>query len=79
VCELVFILPRPKSAPKRTGSRLPHCKKPDAENLAKSVLDALSGLLYDDDRQIWRLVVEKWVAAVDEQPQVTIHVREVEE
>jgi Holliday junction resolvase RusA-like endonuclease len=42
-------------------------------------LDALTGLLYDDDRQIWRLVVTKWVAAVDEQPQVEIHVREVEE
>ena len=79
VCELVFVLPRPRSAPKRTGGRLAHCKRPDAENLAKSVLDALTGLLYDDDRQIWRLVVTKWVAAVDEQPQVEIHVREVEE
>lgn len=33
--------------------------KPDADNIAKSILDALNGIAYDDDAQVVSLTVEK--------------------
>lgn len=36
-----------------------HIKKIDSDNLAKSILDALNGLAYDDDSQVCLLVVQK--------------------
>ena len=35
------------------------CKKPDADNIAKAILDGLNGLVYKDDKQIVELVVKK--------------------
>ena len=69
-----FVLPRRKAAPKRTSGRLPHDRKPDIENLAKSLLDALTGLLWLDDRQIAYANLVKWEAAVDEAPHVVVTV-----
>lgn len=34
--------------------------KPDADNLAKQILDCMNGIFFGDDRQIVTLVVEKW-------------------
>lgn len=34
-------------------------KKPDCDNIAKIILDALNGIAYDDDAQIVKLRVEK--------------------
>ena len=50
-----------KPAKARLGDKpaVPHTKRPDADNLAKSCLDALSGILYVDDKQVWRLDVRK--------------------
>ena len=42
------------------GQELP--KKPDLDNVAKVVLDALNGVVYQDDVQVWRLVVNKLYA-----------------
>ena len=47
--ELIFYLPRPKSLPKKVRH---HVKKPDIDNLNKSVLDGLKGIAYKDDSQI---------------------------
>lgn len=33
--------------------------KPDLDNVAKAVLDGLNGIVYRDDKQVTRLVVEK--------------------
>ena len=54
--------PLPKSRPKRVESE-PDTYKPDADNIAKAVLDALSGLAYDDDRQVVFLSVIKYSRA----------------
>ena len=35
------------------------CKKPDTDNIAKAVLDALNGVAYNDDAQVVRLLVVK--------------------
>ena len=43
---------------KESGKVLP-VKKPDCDNIAKAVLDALNGLAYDDDAQIVSAVILK--------------------
>ena len=52
----------PKSLSKKKKSALlytPYDKKPDCDNLAKSILDALNGLAYKDDKQVTYLSIEK--------------------
>jgi Holliday junction resolvase RusA-like endonuclease len=73
---LVFVMPRPSALQWKTRPmpRLPHAKKPDVDNLTKSVLDALTGLLWLDDAQIAACSIEKWIAAGDEQPHVEVEV-----
>jgi len=79
--ELIFYLPRPKVHQGARGLRhsapRAHIKKPDVDNLAKAVLDALSekgGIgLWKDDSQVVDLIVRKRWA--DDRPpgaQVTI-------
>lgn len=48
----------PKSAPKSLDSE-PNEHKPDADNTAKAILDALNGIAYHDDRSVTLLHVEK--------------------
>lgn len=48
----------PKSAP-RSLVRQPDTLKPDADNVCKSVLDALNGVAWADDAQVTHLSVEK--------------------
>lgn len=40
-------------------------KKPDCDNIAKIILDALNGIAYDDDAQIVKLRVEKRYGMTD--------------
>lgn len=72
--QLVAVFPRPKNLcwKSRPMPRLPKPSKPDFDNVSKSVLDALSGVLFRDDAQVWEAVVQKWIAAGDEQPHVEV-------
>ncbi len=56
VMELLFLMPRPKSLPKKV---VHHIKKPDLDNLAKSIKDALQGIIYKTDSQIFALALTK--------------------
>lgn len=47
---------------KKAKSGQPCTKRPDADNIAKAILDALNGLAYDDDSQIVDLTVRKFWA-----------------
>lgn len=71
---LVFRMPRPKSQTRKKGPNpeLPHVKRPDVDNLAKAVLDALTGVLWKDDGQVQRLAVTKVVAAGGADPGVDV-------
>lgn len=51
--------PLPKSKPKRVLLE-PDTVKPDIDNIAKLVLDALTGLAYADDAQVVEVHVTKW-------------------
>ncbi len=74
--ELLFTLPVPASWPgKKRKAALQGCLqpsvKPDIDNLAKSVLDGLNGLVFEDDSQITRLTVSKTYGAA---PGVAVYV-----
>lgn len=75
---VLFVLPRPGRLiwKKRPMPREPHEVKPDVDNLLKSSIDALTGLLWRDDTQIHRLVAVKCYAAGDEAPHVELQVTE---
>ena len=62
---LHFVMPRPKyhmgKLGVKPGAPSNHCVKPDLDNLAKAVLDALtaSGCFWNDDGQVSRLLLDK--------------------
>lgn len=60
--DLTFTLPIPASTPKKRALELlngPHQKKPDLDNMCKSVTDGLNGMAYADDSQIYDLHARK--------------------
>lgn len=62
--EILAVFAVPKSTRKsligRMISGLIKCiKRPDVDNIAKSILDALNGIAYYDDSQVYKLTVEK--------------------
>ena len=69
---LVFVMPRPAGAPKR--STPPAVKRPDVDKLSRAVLDALSGVAWRDDSQITHLNARKRLAELDETPGVRIRI-----
>ena len=62
--EITVYMAVPASAPKQAreammaGEILP-TKRPDIDNVAKGILDALNGLAFEDDRQIAGLLIRK--------------------
>lgn len=60
--DLLFVLPIPASTPKKRLQALidgGHIKKPDLDNLCKSLADGLNGIAYHDDSQIAELRARK--------------------
>ena len=56
-----FSMPKSWSNKKKKEAYLGHCRqKPDADNIATAVLDALNGLAYVDDAQVVELSVVKY-------------------
>jgi Holliday junction resolvase RusA-like endonuclease len=79
---ILIVFPRPASKTRKRGDnpRLLHTSKPDAENVAKAVLDALTGLAWNDDKQVCDLLIRKRIAAANESAHVvlTIAIAELE-
>lgn len=67
-----FVLPRPKSTPKR--STPPHIRKPDVDKLIRAVFDAVTdaGVVWGDDSQVDVVQASKRTAEVGETPGVRI-------
>lgn len=55
-----------------------HPKKPDIDNIAKTILDASNGLVFADDSQVQRLDVRKRYARAGEECGVLVRVVELE-
>lgn len=59
-CEFVYEPPKSLSKKKRAEMiGTPKLTRPDNDNLVKLVLDALNGIAYTDDNQIWKIKCEK--------------------
>ncbi len=77
--EIIAYMGIPKSKPKKwrtaaiRGQERP-TKKPDVDNLFKLVTDALSGVIYADDKQIVSCRVQKWYS---EEPRTEVKIAEV--
>lgn len=72
-----FPIPKSVSNKKRVMMELgevPHTKKPDCDNLAKSCLDALNDIAYSDDSQIVQLLISK---KYGKNPNVEIKIQEL--
>ena len=77
---LLVYCPIPKSTPKKTAAlmrdgKIRHVKRPDVDNIAKSVLDALNGVAFDDDSAVYSLFVAKRYED-DKGPRVMVRIRE---
>lgn len=79
--DLLFVLPRPKYLcwRKKPMPRQWCPARPDFDNLAKAVCDALSALLWRDDIQLADVRVQKFVAGGMEAPHVEVLCRTLEE
>ena len=63
-----FLMPIPISLSKKKKEALkltPHTKKPDVDNLVKTVCDALNDYVWKDDSQIYMVTAIKAYAAED--------------
>lgn len=74
-----FYMPIPKSMSKADKQKaieeeLLPSKKPDIDNLAKAVLDALNEVAYWDDKQIVKLRLNKWYST---EPRIEITIKEL--
>ena len=84
-CALTFFFRRPKSHYGKAGhvkasAPVCHVSKPDADNLAKLVLDRITrgGRIWRDDSQVARLRVEKYWAITDARIGVYVSVKKLE-
>ena len=77
--EIEFYMPLPMSDSKRgrerklSGLEFP-AKKPDIDNLAKLVLDALNGVYWHDDNQIVELNLRK---KYSDEPRTVVRIKEI--
>ena len=74
-----FPCPKSKWRVKEPRKEEYHSKRPDADNIAKSIKDGLSGVLYHDDGQISELIVRKRIAAQGDGPRIEVELYQLEE
>jgi Holliday junction resolvase RusA-like endonuclease len=77
--DIIAYFPIPKSTSKKKRQmmlegKIRHTKKCDADNLAKSILDALNGIAFYDDSQVCELSVSKLYS---DNPRVIVRISEV--
>lgn len=70
----------PKSKPRKVrvdmlAGKIRPAKKPDCDNIAKAILDALNGIAYHDDSQVVCLWIEKWY--VPDEPCVIVTIKDL--
>ena len=73
---MLFYLPRPKSMRKKNA--LPSKARNDIDKLSRSVLDCLTGIVWEDDGQVVRIMAMKEYATKENPPGVVIAVRTLE-
>ena len=76
---LIFFFPIPASFSKAkkilaNSEMLFVSKKPDIDNLIKSVLDPLNGIFYNDDKQVVKVTAEKRYSMI---PRIAVKIEEI--
>ena len=77
-----FFFSRPQRLMKKTSpeGKIPHTSKPDRDNLDKAVLDALTGIAWLDDCQVFSGRISKWYCTkTDPRPGALIMIEYLEE
>ena len=77
--DIIAYFPIPKSTSKKKreamlNGEIYHTKKPDADNITKSILDALNGIAYYDDSQVVYVRCKK---SYSDEPRAEIIIREI--
>ena len=70
---LVFYLHRPKSL--RKTDIYPNKARNDIDKLSRAILDCLTGIVWEDDGQVIRLIASKEYATKENPPGVAVAVR----
>lgn len=76
---VLFRLERKKCNTKKRGDNPPlyATKKPDLDNLMKSLCDALNGVVWKDDVQVCEVSLVKVIHAASEAPGVDVEIRPI--
>ena len=79
--EIIVYYPIPKSVSNKKRQlmiegKIWPTKKPDIDNIVKSILDSLNSIAFHDDSQVTKMVVEK---IYGEQPRVEVVLEELQE
>ena len=70
-----FFLPKPKDLKIGRGNKVPHTKKPDADNLLKAVMDAMTEAgVWKDDAQVFWPEAPKWYAQDKTGAEITVEI-----
>ena len=74
IAEIFAYFPIPKSFSKKKRAeaiegKIKPTKKPDTDNIAKTILDSLNGIAFEDDKQVVALLVKKLYG---EEPKVVV-------
>ena len=80
MAQITAVYPIPKSASKKKRAEMVRgvikpTVKPDCDNVAKTVLDALNGMAYTDDSQVVALIVRK---VYGENPRVIVELNKAD-
>lgn len=70
-----FSIPKSFSKKKRVQAiegKIKPTKKPDTDNIAKTILDSLNGIAFEDDKQVVALLVKKLYG---EEPKVVVSLK----
>lgn len=70
----VFSRPSSMIWKKREMPRVRKTTKPDFDNVAKALCDALTGIVWKDDAQIASATIEKAIASGNEQPHCVVEI-----
>lgn len=77
---IVAFCPIPKSVSKKRRALMvgyPTITRPDVDNIAKAILDALNGAAFDDDAAVTALHVSK--VYTDDEPRSVVSINELQE
>lgn len=72
--EVTFLFPFPKRWRKKDKIDKPHISRPDLDNLVKAIKDALNGIAWKDDAQIYSI---KCTKSYSSGPLISIKIKEM--